>query len=144
MGIGFGEFDPAQHAISIANIMMSGFGVDSVVEIEPNADHRSHKVSADGHVVSTKNNDDSAILTLTLLETSSSHRALMALLKLDKATPGGAGVGAFEMRDIVNGEVNSSEKCWIMRRPNKVVGKEAGEYEWKFILGLWETDFDDE
>lgn len=142
MGLGYGEFDPKHHVCLIAGILIEGYGEESAIDIEPNSDHRSHKTSVDGLVVSSKLHDETATLTITLLETSASHRALMALLKLDKATPGGAGVGSFELRDLINGEVNYSEKCWIQRRPNKVVGKEAAEYEWKFTLGNWETDFD--
>lgn len=141
MAIGYGEHDARHFAVSIFGILMDGFGEDAMVSIEPNSDHRVHKVSADGHVVSAKISDKSAIATLTLMETSSSHRALLAMYALDDATPGGAAVGGFEMKDLVNGDVDSSERCWIMRRPNRVASKEIPEYEWKFILGRWESSF---
>lgn len=141
MTIGYGEHDARQFAVVVAGILLDGFGEDSVISIEPNSDHRTHVVGADGHVVSSMLADESAIVTVTLLQTSSAHRALLALYKTDRNTPGGGGVGAFEMRDLVNGDVDSSERCWIQRRPNREIGKEAGEYEWKFILGKWEQSF---
>lgn len=141
MAIGYGEHDARHFAISVAGILLDGFGEDAVISIEPNSDHRTHVVGADGHVVSSKLADQSAIATVTLLETSSAHRALLALYNSDRNSRGGAGVGAFEMRDLINGDVDSSEKCWIQRRPNRVIAKEASEYEWKFILGKWESSF---
>lgn len=141
MGIGIGEHDARQFAITFCGVLLDGFGEDDVITIEPNADHRSLVVGADGHAVSSKLSDKSAIATLTLMQTSSAHRALLALLALDEATPGGSAVGPFEMKDLINGDVDSSEVAWIMRRPDRAIAKEAGEYEWKFLLAKWEQSF---
>jgi hypothetical protein len=138
MAIGYGEHDARQFAIVVSGILLDGFGADSVISIEPNSDFRSHIVGADGHVVSNKMADESAVATVTLLQTSQAHRSLLALYNSDRNARGGAGVGAFEMRDLINGDVDSSERCWIQRRPNREIGKEAKEYEWKFILAKWE------
>ena len=145
MAGGHGEWAPGAIALSIFNISISGFGEDSAVTITPNSDHRSHKVSLDGaRVVSAKMNDRSAILKVTLMETSPSHRALLGIYRTDQASPGGAGAGGFEMRDLVNGDVESSETCWIKRRPERVVGKEVPEYEWEFILADWQSSHPDD
>lgn len=138
---GFGEHDAKRFAITMCGIILSGFGKDSVITIEPNADHRSSTTGADGYTVSSKLNDESAVVTVTLLETTAAHRSLLALYNLDRTSPGGAGIGAFEMRDLINGDVDSSHKAWIMRRPDRKVGPEAAEYEWKFGLARWEQSF---
>lgn len=144
MAGGYGEWDPGTIALRIFNIAISGFGEDSAVTIEPSADHRSHKVGLDGRVVSAKSRDESAIATVTVMETSPAHQALMGVYRTDKARPGGAGAGGFELKDLVNGGIESSEVCWIQRRPTKTVGKEVPEYEWKFILAKWESSHPDD
>jgi len=141
---GYGEWDPKHVALTIFGIAMSGFGEDSMITIEPNSEHRTHKTSIDGRVVSAKSADESAIAKLTLMETSPAHRALLGILRTDRARPGGAGTGAFEMKDLVSGEIESSEKCWIKQRPVKTVSKEVPELEWTFILGKWESSHSDD
>lgn len=138
--IGFGEHDAAGYKLSIANIPIEGYAPDTAIKIEPNADHRSHRVGVTGDVVSSKSNDRSAIATITLMKTSKAHRALLALLALDQATPGGAGVGPFELRDLIDGITESSPLCWIKRRPDMTVGGEDPDFEWKFILASWTSD----
>lgn len=141
MSAGHGEHDASRYAITMCGIILSGFGKDSVISIVPTADHRASTTGLDGYTVSSQLNDESAEVTVTLLETTASHRALLALYNLDKATRGGAGVGAFEMRDLINGDVDSSAKAWIKRRPDRKVGGEAAEYEWQFGLAKWEQSF---
>lgn len=141
MAVGFGEHSAKHFAISFAGILLDGFGVDAVVSIEPNSDDASAQIGADGHVVRSMLADESAIATITLLQTSSAHRSLLALRKIDRDTPGGAGVGVFEMRNLLTGDVSSSERAWIHRRPNEEIGKEAGEYEWKIFLAKWEQSY---
>lgn len=133
----FGEHDAAQIDIILAGHRAEGFAPDSVITIAPNADHRSTKVGADGLVVSSKMNDETAEVTLTLLKTSATHRYLKALYRIDRSTPGGAGVGAFFMRDRLTGEEDSSEVFWIKRRPDRKIEAEASEVEWKLTLGKW-------
>ncbi len=137
MALEFGEHDAAAQDIILAGHRAEGFAPESVITIAPNADHRSVKVGADGLVVSSKMNDETAEVTLTLLKTSPTHRYLVALYNLDRATPGGAGVGAFFMRDRLTGEEDSSEVFWIKRRPDRKIEAEASEIEWKLILGKW-------
>lgn len=139
MSIGYGEHDASRFAISMCGIILSGFGKDSAITIEPNADHREGVVGVDGHAVSSQLNDKSAVVTCTLMETAPAHRALLALYNLDQATRGGAGTGVFEMRDLTNGDVDSSQVANIMRRPDRKVAGSASEYEWKFWLARWET-----
>lgn len=142
MGIGFGEHDAATFDTTFAGINLEGFGTDQAIKIEPNADHRSTRVGLDGHVVSSKNNDKSATVTVTLKKTSRAHRALLALYSLDQNTPGGAGAGVFSMRDRLGGATESSPVAWIMRRPDMVVAGEDPEFEWKLTLAQWGTTLD--
>lgn len=141
MTIGYGEHDAAQHALTIAGIPITGFAKESGIAIEPNSPHRAIYVGMDGLVVSSKLADRSATATIKLMAKSKAHRQLLALYVLDANTPGGAGVGGFELNDIVNGMVESSERCWIQTRPTLEVGPEEGEVEWKFLLGHWDTSF---
>lgn len=138
--IGTGEFDPSAYAILIAGIKCEGFGEESVLKITPKKEHRTATQGLDRRVVSAKTNSTMAELELTLIETSPTHRKLLALLALDAATPGGAGVGRFDMTDLVNGINEGSDKIWIAKRPDRVVGAEVPEYVWTFILSDWQSE----
>lgn len=138
MAIGFGEHDVRAHKISVAGIPIEGFA-DDVITITPTSDHRTTTTGADGHVVSAKNADEGATVKLSIMRNTASSRALWALVALDRAALGGAGVGAFEMRDVINGQVESSERCWIQARPEVTIGKEAPTEEWTLRLAKWRT-----
>lgn len=141
MTIGYGEHDFTQHALVVSGIPITGFAKESCISIEPNSPHRVLYVGADGLAVSAKLADRSATVTLKLMAKSKSHRQMLALYLLDANTPGGAGVGNFELNDVVNGVVESSERCWIQTRPTFEVGPEEGEVEWKLLIGHWDTTF---
>lgn len=140
MAIGTGEFDPSAYAALIAGIKLEGFGEESALKITPKKEHRTAKQGLDRRVVSAKTNSTMADLEVTLIETSPAHRKLLALLALDDATPGGAGVGRFDLTDLVNGINESSDKCWIAKRPERVIGAEVPEYVWTFLLSNWGTE----
>jgi hypothetical protein len=138
---GYGEHDVARIAVNFCGIIFSGYGKEAVLTIEPNSDHRESRTGADGWTVCSQLNDESAIVSVSFMEGTPTHRALQALYNLDKATRGGAGVGVFEMRDLINGDVDSSPRAWIMRRPDKKVAPGGSEYEWKLGLSQWKWSF---
>lgn len=140
MAIGTGEFDPSAHVTVVAGIQLEGFGEESAIKITPLKEHRTAKQGIDKRVVSAKTNSTMARLEVVLIETSPAHRKLLALLALDQARIGGAGAGRFDMTDLINGINEASDRVWIEKRPERVIGAEVPEYTWTFLLSNWQTD----
>jgi structural protein KPP10_ORF10 len=123
-------YDADQVTVSINGIPISGYADGEFLSIEPEADNFSDVVGSDGEVARSKTNDRRATVTLTLLQTSASNALLSALANLDKAAPGGLGVGALLVRDRQGTAIFSAAECWISKEPTRGFGREAGPREW--------------
>jgi hypothetical protein len=94
-------------------------------------------VGRTGDVVRAKNNDKSAIVSLTFVQTSVNNSRLAALEALDRNVPNGAGIGPFLCRDRTNGDEYFSRNAWIPRNawiqknPDVEFGQEATDREWQ-------------
>lgn len=120
-------YDPAQHAISFAGNILSGFAEDSLVEIEQDNDTFSYTPSADGPGARARNRDEQVTITVRLLKTSMSNDILSALHAADKLK--GAGIGLFALKDLA-GATTFSGNAWVQKPPNIVIGTEIDTYEW--------------
>jgi hypothetical protein len=69
------------------------------------------------------------------LKGSSSHNAqLAALHEVDKASTGGAAVGAWLLKDGNGTDIYASTKCWISEGPSTELGEQKGDKVWKFEM----------
>lgn len=87
--------------------------------------------TADGPVVRSKINNESATIKLTVLQTSPAHALLTELHAAARASRNGDDIMAFEIRDLNGGGLKeSAARCWIEKAPDNDYGAEAGEREW--------------
>ncbi len=97
-------------------LILEGFAEgDDVVNVEPTAEQFTTVAGAKGDVVRTQTNDNRAIATVNLLQTSKSKAALLALYNVDKLT--GAGVLPLTIQNKETGELIFSANSWIQKAP---------------------------
>lgn len=92
------------------------------------------KVGAKGDVVRTQTNDNSADITINLLQTSADNAALTAIYNLDRES--GLGVLPFISRNKESGETYVCNNAWIVQMPDIIRGQGPNVMSW-----LLHTDF---
>lgn len=125
--MGIATYDPAQHSISFAGNILTGFAPDSVVEIEQDNDTFGYTASADGPGARSRIRDESCTIRVRLLKTSMSNNILSAIWEADKLK--GIGVKEFLAKDL-SGLTTFAGDSWIQKPPNMVVGSDIETYEW--------------
>lgn len=132
-----------QVTASLAGVQIdSGTSDGEFVTVEPAAEGFTAKVGSDGEVARSKTNNRMATVKLKLLHTSASNTYLSTLYATDINTPGGAGVGRFELRDLNNGAIIvEADKAWIEKVPNGARAREVSDNEWTIRLASANWDF---
>ena len=128
-------YDAAAVYQSFAGRVLFGFADGDFVSIEPSGDYFSTQVGVGGSVTRVKNQDRTAVVTITTTQGSKVNEVLSAILASDDAAKNGAGVGAYELRDGTGTTVVRSPQAWIMGPPT--VSFASGEpkgREWKIAL----------
>ena len=123
-------YDPDQVIISVAGIPISGWADGEFCRVERESDAFSDVVGTDGEVTRSKTNDNRATVTIRLMQSSPINALLSALHNSDKNSPGGVGVGPFELFDASGGTTLVAEKCWIAKEPDSSWDRTATEREW--------------
>lgn len=126
----FKEYDPRQVTVSLAGNVLRGFADGTFVRVQMESDAFTDVVGTDGEVSRSRSSDDRATVTFLLMQTSDSNDVLSALHNLDKTTPGGAGVGALEIRDRNGRAYYRAAEAWISKAPDVEFGREPGPREW--------------
>ena len=124
-------YDADQISLSFMGIPIdSGYADGEFLTIEQAEDDFVAKVGTDGEVTRSKTNNRLATIKVKLMLTSSGNSALSALNNLDRATPGGAGVGPMLVRDRQGTSLYTASKCWISRPPDVSFDREPTAREW--------------
>jgi hypothetical protein len=131
-------YDSDQVSVLIAGLPIDvgsggegGYADDEFLTIEQEADAFLDVVGVDGEVTRSKSHDGRATVTLRLMQSSRSNERLAALHVADKNLPNGAGIGAFQVKDLGGSSLYGAEECWIAKAPTASFGREAGPREWK-------------
>lgn len=128
-------YDPLKIAASFAGILLNeGVADGTFITVTPNAEGFSIKTGADGSVTRTRSHDRTAVVKLTLMQTSQVNERLSALYAADRAAVNGQGVGAFYLQDLAGTTVLESSKAFISRDPDVTFSNEAETREWTIIL----------
>ena len=107
---------------------------DDVVNIDFNTDQFTMVVGAKGDATRTQTNDNSALITIKLLQTSKSYKTLMNLYNLDRET--GANVLPLTILNKETGETFVGNNSWVVKTPTITRGQNANAVEFTFA-----TDF---
>ncbi len=124
------HYDPKSITIIFGPVLMSGFAPDTFLMVEKNVDIFSLQVGADGEACRTRSRNNSARMTVTLMQSSPVNDLLSALHEVDRAAPSGSGCLPFLVKDLVGRSLFAAELSWIVKPAPAEFGVEAGTREW--------------
>lgn len=123
-------FDPKELIIAIGTFTADGYADGTFLSIESNEDAFALSVGASGEAARSRTHNNSATITLTLMQTSATNDALSTLHNLDKATPNGDGIVPLLIKDNRGNSLFAAEHCWVKKRPTAEYGREPTGREW--------------
>jgi hypothetical protein len=107
---------------------VEGFGEDTKVTVERNADSWTMKTGVDGTVTRSKSNNKTGTITINLMQTSESNDFLSAIAITDELSS--AGVLPVLVKDNNGTSLHTGLEAWIRKPTNSEYALEAGEREW--------------
>lgn len=128
-------WDASQLAMSLGAILIdSGFGENSIAKFEPEDPRWGVHKGADGSVTRYKILAKVAKLTITMGQSSVINDLLSAQAQTDHATPGGAGLSAFQLKDLNGTTLVTAAHAFISGFPSGEWSNEVKEREWELTL----------
>lgn len=121
-------YNPRRVIVTFAGQLIVGYADGSFVTAERAGDTFTLTKGSDGEGARTHNPDQSGMVTVTLLQTSSSNDFLQAQHDLDEATD--QGKGAIFIRDLSGRTIVESPEAWVRKPPSTEFSKEVGSREW--------------
>ena len=122
-------YDPKRIASTVGSHIVTGYGEDTFVSIEPVGDGTTTTAGADGEIARSMSNNTLHRITLTVGGTSPTNDYLSDLLARDRAS-GGAGVVPFVMRDLRGSTVVAASQAWVVNSPTIEYGATVSDREW--------------
>jgi len=132
-------YDPKKVLISLGSHSVSGYSDGTFLAIEANGDGVTSKTGCDGEVARSLSPDNSAKVTLTLLQTSLT--VAWAQKQYNKDMKTGSGTFPILVKDLKGGLIFSAADAWIVKPPNREFGKESADRELEIQTG--EADWDE-
>lgn len=123
-------YNPKRFIVAFGGVPLTGMADGTFITIEQRADQFALVVGADGEGARSASADQSATITLTLLQTSASNDYLSTMLRIDRLSNAGAAV--FSVQDLNGTTVAVANQAWIMKAANIENGKEVTSREWTF------------
>lgn len=127
------KYSSKAHSVVLAGQFLTGFGPDDFIEIAFNGEGYSQTIGSDGEVAINEDADESATVTINLLQTSQSNEFLSSLYK--SAKEGGQLTHDFLMRDTNGKTLYSSADAVVKRVPDSTRAKAAGVNAWQILCG---------
>lgn len=122
--------------------LFSGTADGEFCTVEQEDDDVKKKVGSDGEVGIARTNNLSGTVKVKLLQTSAVNGRLTSLRNAGLASPNGATVGVFQIRDLNTGVVLfKANKAWIQKPPPAALGREILDREWTFGYAKSDLDF---
>ena len=133
-------YDPKKVLISLGSHSVSGYSDGTFISIEPHGEGVTKKVGADGEVVRSIDPDETATVTITLLQSSPTVPFCQQQYNKDRAT--GEGLFPVLIKDLKGGLVFAAEEAWIVNTPSREFGKEDSDREIEIACGdsTWEGE----
>ena len=126
-------YNPKDVTIALGSHIVTGYADDSFITIDKNGDGITKKVGCDGEIVRSISPDQSYIVKLVVLQTSSTNSFLQARHDEDIRT--GDGMFPILIKDLMGGMVFSSESAWTAKPASRGFGKESSNREWEIHTG---------
>ncbi len=127
-------WDPAQLSVIVGGVPIGGFAEGSMIELKMNTPRFSTVTGTTGEKVRSKSLDKGAMLTIKLMQTSSSNDILTAIAIADDLAPNGAGIFPIMLRDRSGRAQYAAAEAWIVDQPDADFDKSAKSREWKIEI----------
>lgn len=122
------SFNAKNSTITADEIFLTGFGED-MIEFEPNEDDFEYESGAQGDVIISETNDETATCTVTLQATSPSNKHMMKLANSKKIFP----FWAVSKRNGMTEKAGGTQ-ARILKKPTGTLGKTAEDREYEIIV----------
>lgn len=112
-----------------------GYGsgsADEGITLNPNGDKNTMTVGADGTAMHSLHSDQSAVVTVRLLQTSSRNQILMAMYNASQVSSLAWGQIGFIVRQHIGGDAHTAIRCAFKKKPDIKYGKDGAIFEWPF------------
>lgn len=129
-----GSHDFQQVICTVANQEITGYAEAGGLEFEMGSDITESVTGAQGEHFVSKNNDDSMIVTITVMQNSNGSRLLGGLLNLQETTPGPLVTVPFFMRNFVTGEIVKDSQAYFSTRPAPNQQRSQSERQYTLVL----------
>ena len=121
-------YSPKDVSVIVAGTVITGYAEDTFLSIERASDAFEKVVGADGEVARSASADRSGMITITLLQTSSSNDILSALQTADEISL--AGKFPVMVKDTFGTSLYLAGTAWIQKVSDAEYGNTIGEREW--------------
>ena len=135
-------YDSRKVLISLGSHNVTGYSDDSFVSIEPNGDGVVKKVGCDSEVIRSIDPDDTANMTLTLLQQSPTISFCQKMYDRDRAD--GTGTFSVLVKDLKGGLIFSAQDAWVVTPMTRDFAKEAPDREISIQCGAVEYSGENE
>lgn len=126
-------YNPKQVIMSLGPHLVTGYADDSFITIDPNGDGVTKKVGCDGEIVRSISPDDTFIVKLSVLQTSTTNSWLQQ--KFTNDISNGNAMFAILIKDLKGGLVFKAAQAWVAKPASRGYGKESNNREWEIHTG---------
>ena len=124
------KFDPDRHLCLFGLVPISGWGENTMYEIEESGPLYTLKLGVQGDASRSKNLARTALVKFNLMITSKTNAYLSGIVEAGLRAPGGADVVPILIKDLNGTSVFEGGESYIEERPKPAKGKEASELTW--------------
>ena len=126
-------YNPKQVTVSLGSHLVTGYADDSFITIDSNGDGVTKKVGCDGEIVRSISPDDTYVIKLSVLQTSSTNSWLQKKYAAD--VKNASGMFSVLIKDLKGGLVFKSSYAWVVKPASRGFGKESANREWEIHTG---------
>ena len=124
-------YDFRKVALLVSGVPISGFAEGDAISVEF-PESWTKQIGAGGAHTRSRNNDQSAQLTITLQQTSSSNAFLAGLAAADEVT--GLPILGVLIKDLRGNDLLAAPQAYVSQKPGLTYGKDSGSREWVIQL----------
>lgn len=132
-------YNPKDHVFVFGSVIVEGFAEDSFIKFTPNADNTEDSSGVDGEVVISQTTDRRGTFEITLQATSKSNDELSIYDNLARNAPRMVGaIHPVTLKNLNGASVISGPNAWVMKTPEKTLGKTVGTTVWTIRVAHYE------
>ena len=131
-----GQIDPSEFTITYGTHTISGYADGTYIGVTKNANTFDSVKGADGEAARVMTNNNSATITVTLLQTSQSNTVLSGFSQIDRKT--GAGALPLFIKDNNGDTAGGGSIAWVQKDPDISNSKTVEPRAWTFYVPHYE------